>query len=161
MNNEVMTLEQLQNALGTFVLKSNALADGIGVMQNTLKQHEKGIMQINEEIASIRDDFEAEKERTRNRERIEADEVNHITEAIKSRVTDLLSKLDRFDKFGALTAKCRCDAKRHSYYRGINAVDTKVMYYNDLLEYIGKWTPEGYGGVSGYINHLDAKEKKG
>lgn len=115
-------------------------------------------MGVKEDISSIREDFEAEKARNRDRERIEADEVNHITQAIKSRVSDLLSNSGRIDDmFGKFTAKCRVDAQRYSYYRGRNAVDTKVMYYETLLEYIGNWTPEGFGGVTGYLNHLDKK----
>lgn len=158
MSNEVMTAEQLQNALGRLALSSNAIAESVGVIQNTLVEHNREIMCVKEDLSSFRDDFEAEKARNRDRERIEADEVNHITQAIKSRVSDLLSDSGRIDDmFGKFTAKCRVDAQRYSYYRGRNAVDTKVMYYETLLEYIGNWTPEGYGGVSGYINHLDKK----
>ena len=158
MSNEVMTAEQLQNALGRLALSSNAIAESVGVIQNTLVEHNKMIMKNREDYASLKEDFEAEKALRRDRERIEADEVNHITQAIKSRVSDLLSGSGRIDDmFGKFTAKCRVDAQRYSYYRGRNAVDTKVMYYEALLEYIGNWTPEGYGGVSGYINHLDKK----
>lgn len=158
MSNEVMTAEQLQNALGRLALSSNAIAESVGVIQNTLTEHGRQIMGVKEDVSSIREDFEAEKARNRDRERIEADEVNHITQAIKSRVSDLLSDSGRIDDmFGKFTAKCRCDAKRHSYYRGVNAVDTKRMYYKELLEYIGNWTPEGFGGVAGYLNHLDKK----
>ena len=157
MSNEVMTAEQLQNALGRLALSSNAIAESVGVIQNTLTEHGRQIMGVKEDISSIREDFEAEKARARDRERIEADEVNNVTQAIKSRVADLLSEVDRMDRFGRFTAKCRCDAKRHSYYRGVNAVDTKRMYYKELLEYIGNWTPEGFGGVAGYLNHLDKK----
>ena len=156
MSNEVMTVEQLQNALGRLVLSSNAVAESVGVIQNTLIEHSRQILGVKEDISSIREDFEAEKARNRDRERIEADEVNHISEAIKSRVVDLLSEIDRLDLYGKVAAKCRCDAKRHSYYRGINAVDTKLIYYAELLEYIGKWIPEGYGGISGYVSHLDS-----
>lgn len=158
--NEVMTVEQLQNALGRLALNSNTIAESVGLMQNTLVEHHKAIMGVKEDISSMREDFEAEKARNRDRERIEADEVNNVTQAIKSRVRDLLSDVDRFDKFGSFTSKCRHDAKRHSYYRGTNAVDTKRMYYKELLEYIGNWTPEGFGGVAGYLNHLDRDCKK-
>ena len=157
MSNEVMTAEQLQNALGRLALSSNAIAESVGVIQNTLVEHNREIMGVKEYLSSFREDFEAEKARNRDRERIEADEVNNVTQAIKSRVADLLSEVDRLDMFGKFTSKCRCDAKRHSYYRGVNAVDTKRMYYKELLEYIGNWTPEGFGGVAGYLNHLDKK----
>lgn len=161
MNNEVMTVGELQNAFGRFMLKVDSLVDGMGVLKNAVGDHEKHLMRHDEEISSMRSDFEAEKARNRNRERIEADEVNHITQAIKSRVKDLLDDSGRIgDMFGLFTAKCRIDAQRYSYYRGVNAVDTKRMYYRELLEYIGKWTPEGYGGVSGYISHIDEKRRK-
>ena len=160
MNNEVMTLDQLQNAVGSLALSSKMVADSVGVIQNTVVDHEKRIMKNSEDYASLRKDFEEEKALRRDRERIEADEVNHITQAIKSRVKDLLDDSGRIDDmFGKFTAKCRSDAQRYSYYRGRNVVDTKVMYYEALLEYIGKWTPEGYGGVSGYISYLDRKAK--
>lgn len=143
MSNEVMTAEQLQNALGRLALSSNAVAESVGVIQETITEHTRQIMGVKEDISSIREDFEAEKALRRDRERIEADEVNHITQAIKSRVKDLLDDSGRIDDmFGKFTAKCRNDAQRYSYYRGRNAVDTKVMYYEALLEYIGKWTPE-------------------
>ena len=157
--NEIMTAEQLQGALGTLTISTKTIANSLGVLQSAVSEHSMKLMQHDEEIASFRQDFEAEKARNRDRERIEADEVNHVTEAIKSRVKDLLDDTGRFDLFGKFCAKCRCDCKRHSYYRGINAVDTKQMYYRELLEYIGNWTPEGFGGVSGYINHLDKKAR--
>ena len=161
MNNEVMTAEQLQNALGRLALSSNAVAESVGLIQNTLTEHNREIMRVKEDISSIKEDFETEKARARDRERIEADEVNHVTQAIKSRVKDLLDDSGRIgDMFGLFTAKCRADAQRYSYYRGRNAVDTKRMYYRELLEYIGKWTPEGYGGVSGYISHIDEARRK-
>ncbi len=157
MNNDIMTAEQLQNALGRLALSTNTVAESVGVIQKTITEHTRQIMSVKEDVSSIREDLEAEKARARDRERIEADEVNNVTQAIKSRVADLLSEVDRLDMFGKFTAKCRCDAKRHSYYRGTNAVDTKRIYYRELLEYIGKWTPEGFGGVAGYLNHLDKK----
>lgn len=157
MSNEFMSAAQLQDALGKLALSSNAVAESVGVIQNTLTEHGRQIMGVKEDISSIREDFEAEKAKNRDRERIEADEVNNVTQAIKSRVADLLSEVDRLDMFGKFTSKCRCDAKRHSYYRGTNAVDTKRIYYRELLEYIGNWTPEGFGGVAGYLNHLDKK----
>lgn len=160
MGNEVMTAEQLQYALGRLALSSNAVAESVGLIQKTITEHTKQIMGVKEDLSSFREDFEAEKARNRDRERIEADEVNNVTQAIKSRVTDLLTEANRFDVFGKFTAKCRCDAKRHSYYRGTNAVDTKRIYYRELLEYIGNWTPEGYGGVAGYLNHLDEFPKR-
>ena len=160
MSNEVTTLQQIQNAVGSLALSSKALAESLGVMQTTIVDLGKRMMRSEEGISSLREDFEAEKARNRDRERIDADEVENITQAIKNRVTDLLKDVDRFDKFGSFTAKCRCDANRFSYYRGKNAVDTKRIYYRELLEYIGKWTPEGYGGVAGYINHLDSIQNR-
>ena len=41
MNNEVMTAEQLQNALGRLALSSNAVAESVGLIQNTLTEHNR------------------------------------------------------------------------------------------------------------------------
>ena len=61
MSNEVMTAEQLQNALGRLAMSSNAIAESVGVIQNTLTEHGRQIMGVKEDISSIREDFEAEK----------------------------------------------------------------------------------------------------
>lgn len=63
-----MTAEQLQNALGRLALSSNAIAESVGVIQNTLTEHGRQIMGVKEDISSIREDFEAEKARNRDRE---------------------------------------------------------------------------------------------
>lgn len=40
---------------------------------------------------------------------------------------------------------------------GKRGVYTEKCNHTKVLNYVGNWTPEGYGGVSGYINHLDKK----
>lgn len=151
--NELMTTQEVQNALGQLALKHSAVLDAIGVVQNSVKEHEREILSVKETVGALRDDFEAEKQIRKNRERIDAGEVNNLTRVICHRCEDLLRKEDRLDLLGKFTSKCRHDCKINSYYYGKSGVDTLRMYYNELIEYIGAWTPEGWG-VVGYINHL-------
>lgn len=150
-----MTMQQVQNAFGQTAIQLGSIADSLGVMSTAIKKHETAIVTLDEKLDALREDHEREKQLRKDRERIEEDEVNSLSMAIKNRVTDLLREHDRFDLFGRFTAQCRNDARKYSYYRGIGGRSTKFMYYQELLDYVGNWTPEHWG-VVGYINHLDS-----
>lgn len=84
--------------------------------------------------------------------------------AIKGRVADLLKDAGRIDDkeiWKCFMRKCWSDCKNKSVMVGNRGVYTEKANHDRVLQYIGNWIPEGYGGAVGYINHLDAKEKKG
>lgn len=160
MANELMSREEVQNALGQLALKGAMIEEQFGIVKNALQEHDKAILTIGEREKSHYEEFLQFKQVQMDRERIEASEVNNVTNCINNRVELLLRPHDRFDLFGSFAKKCRSDCKKHSYMLGKGAVDTKVMYYSELLKYIGNWEPVGWG-TDGYIHHLDSlREQK-
>lgn len=154
-----MSMQQVQNAFGQTAIQLGSIADSLGVMSTAIKKHETEIVTLNEKLDALREDHEREKQLRKDMQKIDEEEVNNITIAIKNRITDLLKKHDRFDLFGRFCAQCRNDARKYSYYRGIGGRATKYMYYPELLDYIGGWIPEQWG-VVGYINHLDELKER-
>ena len=126
----------------------------MGLMKSAIDNLKIGHARLEDKVISNEDEFGRFKESLRQRERVEAEEVQEYDDAIRNRIGDMLGQRNRMDLYGAFARKCWIDSKRHSYMRGKSGVDTKRMYHNDVLNYIGTWEPYGYG-VDGYIHHID------
>lgn len=77
--------------------------------------------------------------------------------AIKSRVSDLLKDIGYIDDkemWRSFMRKCWYDCKSKSVMVGTRGVYTEKANHERVLDYIGRWTPEGFGGAIGYANHL-------
>lgn len=159
MSNTSITFEQMQGIVNQTAMNVSVMSDNLGIITHTVKNVVNDVKSIKEEIGTLRNDFEAQKQLTKDRERVDQDEVDGITNTIDNRVTDILKQCNRYDLYGSFCSKCRHDARKHSYYRGRAGWGTKKMYLPELIEYIGAWTPEGWG-IVGYINHLDVLRKQ-
>lgn len=153
--NEIMTMEQVQSAVGRIALQIGALAESLGVISDAVKRHESAISRHDVKFEEV-DAFIAEQ---KDKEIIDASEVSNIAKCIKNRCIDLLKDSERLDLVGKFMVKCRVDLRDNTHYIGRSGVYTKKLYYQSILDYIGNWTPEGWG-THGYINHLDALSRK-
>lgn len=153
--NEVMTVEQIQSAVGRNALQIGTLVDSIGVINDAVKRHEAAIQKYDRKFDEI-DSFIVEQ---REKEIIDAYEVANLSKCIKNRCVELLAECDRLDLVGKFMMKCRVDLKENTHYIGRAGIYTKKQHYQLILNYIGDWTPDGWG-THGYINHLDALERK-
>lgn len=154
MADTMMTRDEIQNALGQLALRENSMREEFGLMANHVKRQEAEIRTLDDRENSHYQEFKQFEQLSKDRERIEAEEVRDLDVQISNRVHFLLEPKGRLDLFGGFTKKCRIDAKKHSYYRGVSGVDTKKMYFKALSDYIGTWEPKGWG-TSLYIEHLD------
>lgn len=153
------TEEMLNQA--ALIAKMNG--EQIGVLSTQVKDHELRIRDAEKSIGDIKTEMETEREKMKQRERIEADEVNELNICMDNRIANLFHENDFSDDdfkkyFGKFKSKMWKDLKKQSFVRGHAGVDTKRMYFNDVKEYCGTWTPHGYG-TTGYIEHLDSLKK--
>lgn len=150
-----MSMQQIQNTIGQVALQLGGIADTLGVIGNTVKRHEVEISTAKEEISTLKHDFETYKEIQADKEFILPKRVNELSNAVETRVSDLLRQHNRFDLYGRFKAQLWRNAKRYSYMVGKAGVYTQDKYFHEVMDYIGRWEPENYGTV-GYINHLDS-----
>ena len=132
----------------------------LGVITTQLKDHEVRIRETKEELHSFKEEQNALWEKQKENEQIDASQRNELRICIENRVADLFrqnnfSEEDFKKYFGKFMNKAWRDVKRYSYVLGDAGVYTKLKYFNDVKEYIGTWTPHGYG-VMGYKEHLDS-----
>ena len=159
LSEELMSREEVQNAIGRFAIKAAAMEDQFGIMASAIKSINTTVLSLDQRETEHYQELQQFIQISKNNERIDASEVNQITNIIENRVGLLLREQNRMDLFGRFTSKCRKDCHKRSYMLGKNGVDTKKMYYSELINYIGKWEPHDWGTV-GYIAHLDSLRKK-
>lgn len=152
---ELMTAEQIQNAVGRTALQIGTIADTLGVVTDTIKRHEESIHVFEKKFENV-ESFMAEQ---KDKEIIDAHDVANISKCIKNRCIDILKPHDRLDIVGKFMKKCRVDLGDNTHYIGKSGVYTQRIYYQQVLDYIGCWMPEGWG-IAGYINHLDELKKQ-
>ena len=155
---QTFSAQQLQNALGQLAVKTGSLVDAIGVIEVNVKRHETEIRTLGEQQKTTDQKIDDLTLYIKETEYIEPFEAREFHNAIKSRVGDLLNGINRIeDKYLWRCMMCKCwnDCKKYSMMAGNAGVYTKKRHYKEVLNYIGGWEPEGYGGLTGYINHLD------
>lgn len=153
-----MTMQQVQNAFGQTAIQLGSIADSLGVMSTAIKKHDNAIRTLGEQQKATDQKIDDLTSYIKETEYIEPFEVRELHNAIKSRVADLLGSINRIDEkylWACVMRKCWGDCKKYSMMAGNAGVYTKRRHYNEVLNYIGGWEPEGYGGLTGYINHLD------
>lgn len=158
---QTFSAQQLQNALGQLAVKTGSIVDAIGVIEVNVKGHETAIRTLGEQQKATDQKIDDLTNYIKETEYIEPFEVRELHNAIKSRVADLLGSINRIeDKYlwACMMRKCWGDCKKYSMMAGNAGVYTKRRHYNEVLNYIGGWEPEGYGGLTGYINHLDLQK---
>ena len=152
--NEIMSASDIQDALGKLIKLEGSMLGKIGQIDleiRTIKEDHDG-------LSKRVDDLVKEK---RENDRIEESDSEEFKKVIINRVADILRSYDRFDLFGSFCRKCWIDAKRYSGMVGYRGLFTKRKDYNRVMDFLGTWIPAGYGGIVGYITHLDMlKENK-
>lgn len=161
MANELMTKEEIQNAVGRNSLHIGNLADAVGILKNEVKSVNRSLLEVKEAEVSHYQEFLDYKEVQKDREYIEPADTQELKETVHNRIGDLLKQASISEKdfgrlFGAFARKCWIDCKKYANVLGTAGVYTKRKDFESAKEYIGTWTPHGYG-VKGYIDHLDAQ----
>lgn len=87
-------------------------------------------------------------------------QIKQMYNAVVNRVTHLLREAkissSKFSKYyGSFAKKLWRDAKKYSRMDQKYELTLRVDY-DIVMDYIASWYPEGYDGVSGYIEHLDS-----
>lgn len=153
-----MTMQQVQNAFGQTAIQLGSIADSLGVMSTAIKKHDNEIRTLGEQQKATDQKIDDLTNYIKETEYVNPPETREFDNSITSRVTDLLRSINRIDDkylWGCMKRKCWSDCKRYSMMVGTGGVYTQHRHYNEVLNYIGGWEPEGYGGLTGYINHLD------
>lgn len=135
------------------------ISEQMGIIKSSVDNLKVNHARLEDRVNNNEIEFQQYREAARQKERVEAEEVKEYEDTITNRVTELLKDRGRFDLFGVFKRKCWCDAKRHSYMLGKSGVDTKKMFHQDVINYIGTWQPHGYG-TDGYIEHIDSERSK-
>lgn len=151
---EILDWEGLFNTLKLTALNQKTINEQMGLLA-------EGFKEVKRETTSLRVDMSTVKERMdiiEGEQFVRPYQQAQYEPAIKSRVADLLrgvGRIDDSDLWQKFMRKCWSDCKTKSVMVGKRGVYTEKCNHAKVLEYIGEWTPEGYGGVAGYINHLD------
>ena len=151
---EILDWEGLFNTLKLTALNQKTMNEQMGLLA-------EGFKEVKRETTSLRVDISTVKERMdiiEGEQFVRPYQQAQYEPAIKSRVADLLrgvGRIDDKDLWQKFMRKCWSDCKTKSVMVGKRGVYTEKCNHARVLEYIGEWTPEGYGGVAGYINHLD------
>jgi len=153
--NEIMTAEQIQDALGKFIVGASAMQKDIQTLHSYVEDEHNERVHLDERESRHYKELKTEIEIINDRERVDEEESNEFYKSVSARVTDLLKEHNRFDLFQSFSRKCWNDCKKYSYMCGRRGASTKKRFYSEVQNYIGKWEPVGHGGTAGYINHLD------
>lgn len=124
----------------------------------------EGYKEVKGETVTLRSDFTKLSERMdliESEQFVRPHQQAQYEPAIKNRVADLLRDagyIDDKEMWQKFMRKCWSDCKTKSVMVGKRGVYTEKCNHSMVLEYIGNWTPEGYGGAIGYINHITRKQ---
>lgn len=156
---EYQEMLDLQKQVGFNVA---SMSNALGVVATKVQEHDNRIATSENEINNLNKRIDDVNTRLNDSIKIDEEQMQTLTESINNRTRDLLAPRDRFDLFGRFTRQCWHESKKHSKVRGRGGSQTKKVYYNDCLNFIGNWEPMTFGGTDGYINHLDLiqSEKK-
>lgn len=70
MANELMTREEVQNALGQLALKSASMEEQFGIVRSALQEHDKSILSLSEKEESHYQEFVQFRQVQKDRERM-------------------------------------------------------------------------------------------
>ena len=135
------------------------ISEQLGLCATRIGKNSAEILQVRNDLDDFKETYTRDREAARQRERVEAEEVQEYSDAISNRVSTLLRQRDRFDLYGSFCKRCWWDAKKHSALRGRGGIDTRKMFHLDVIAYINSWEPYGCG-TEGYIRHLDSMPKR-
>lgn len=158
-------LQQINDIVQQTAFNIRAISEQMGIVESKVKNHETRLTSLEEKTDREYNEFINFKKYVKENEYIEPEKVEKLKTAMGNRVVDLLSPLhlsqSAFGEFyGKFMSKFWWDCKKHSYAVGKAGVYTKERHFNDLMEYVGEWIPEGYGSAKGYIDHLEAKKQR-
>ena len=141
------------------IMTTAANAKQLGLVIPQVKELELGQRELRQDHNTLKGEFEDYKKAQKEKEYIPPEQVQELDELLTNRVSELLNSrgLSHKKYFGKFKRKAWSDGKRHSYVVGKAGVYTKSMFFNDVKEYYGSWTPHGYG-VDGYVNYLNTSE---
>lgn len=157
-NNQLMTKDEIQNALGQTVMSLGVIQNDLKTIFDETKKLRSDVNELKTNESDHYEEFKALKTKVNDETCLNAVEFNNVQETKKMRCADLLKESNRFDLYGLFTKQCLVEARAHANYLGRY---TMKKDYQNLLEWIGSWIP-ARGGVTGYIIHLDTlhDEKK-
>lgn len=161
-NIEDIQLEDIKNLVKQTAFNVSAISEQMGIVEQRVKNHETRITSLEEHTNESDKAFKDFKEYVKENEYISPEKVEKLKTAMGNRVVDLLSQLNLSQSefgeyYGKFMSKFWWDCKKHSYAIGKAGVYTKERHFSPLMEYVGLWTPEGYGSATGYISHLKTK----
>ena len=154
-----MDLSQVIELSKQTALNLSGVAKQMGIITTKIKEQDIEIREIKNDFESFKEEQKSEWMKQKEKEYIEPDEQQELDQCITNRIVDLFKENgfsdDDFKKyFGWFKKKAWADGKRYSHVVGKSGVYTRKMYFNEVKEYYGTWTPHGYG-VIGYRDHLN------
>lgn len=138
---EVFDFDKLLQITQNNAISNNALSQQMGVMVNTVGEHEQRLNVMESRLASH--------ERTVT---LTLYQAKQMYQAVGHRVNELVGYPSPY--YGNFKRKLWSDAKAHSKmaqeYKFTLQVD-----FDEVMAFIGSWYPHGYSGVEAYKEHLD------
>lgn len=160
MSNEMFDFNKFLNTVNQMAVTAQTTSEQMGIVTTMVKDHEIRIRNNENDYSGLRNDFETYKTQQSEKEFISPDKVQNIRQVMTNRVADLLKSHNiSHDYWQPFMRKAWTDAKSKANVVGKAGVYTKEMHYEDAINYIGRWIPEGYG-VEGYVEHLNIVRKQ-
>ena len=138
---EAIDFDKLLQITQNNALSNNALSQQMGIVVNTVGEHEQRLNLMESRLASH--------ERTVT---LTLYQAKQMYQAVGHRVSELVGYPSPY--YGNFKRKLWNDAKAHSKmaqeYKFTLQVD-----FDEVMSFIGSWYPHGYSGVEAYKEHLD------
>ena len=152
--------DRINMVLDKTAMTTAANSEQLGLVIMKVKDIEAAQRELKEKHNTLVNHFGDYIEKQKQKEYIAPDEYQELDQLLTNRVNDLLRTygINHNKYFGKFKSQAWRDGKRYSHVVGKGGVYTKHMYFEDVKEYYGSWTPHGYG-VQGYVNHLNALEE--
>ena len=150
--------EGLFKSLQLTAMNQKNVSEQMGILTEGYKELKEEQLSVRSTLGSISNEIELLK----SEQFVKPYQQSQYEPAIKNRVADLLRSVGRIDDkdvWSGFMKKCWSDCKTKSVMVGNRGVYTEKGNHEKLLNYIGQWNPEGYGGAIGYVNHLDGLRK--
>lgn len=140
-DSEDFDLNKLLQITQNNAMNNMSLSNQMGVMANTMGEHSRQIAILNDRLTQHEHTVTLTNYQTKQ-----------MYQAVGHRVTELVGYPNPY--YGRFKRKLWNDAKAHSKmaqeYKFTLQID-----FDEVMEYIGSWYPNGYSGVEAYKQHLD------
>ena len=147
-DSEDFNLNKLLQITQNNVINNSYLSQQMGIVVNTMGKHDQRFDAIEQQLAQ-QDIRITQHERTVT---LTNYQTKQMYQAVGHRVTELVGYPNPY--YGRFKRKLWNDAKAHSKmaqeYKFTLQID-----FDEVMEYIGSWYPNGYSGVEAYKQHLD------